>query len=99
MSSAEDGRADSGGRNPRAAEMADYLDARLQMFDGDEPAIARALLLVAELHGIDRVAAACGLNAETMRRQLNGTRPLHFDTVMGVVGALGIRLRVTPSAT
>lgn len=99
MSNAEDGRADSGGRNPRAAEMADYLDARLQMFDGDEPAIARALLLVAELHGIDRVAAACGLNAETMRRQLNGTRPLQFDTVMGVVGVLGIRLRVTPSAT
>lgn len=97
MSSAEDGRPDSGSRNPSATEMADYLDARLQMFDGDEPAIARALLLVAELHGIDRVAAACGLNTETMRRQLNGTRPLHFDTVMGVLGALGIRLRGTPA--
>lgn len=96
MSSTGDGRADRRGRNPRAADMPDYLDARLQMFDGDEPGIARALLLLAELHGIDRVAAACGLNIETMRRQLNGTRPLHFDTVMGVVGALGIRLRVEP---
>lgn len=80
--------------NPRAAEMAEYLDDRLHMTHYDETTFARALLLVSELHGIDAIARHCGVSGEAMRRQLNGTRPLYFDSVLGVMRALGIQLRV-----
>ena len=43
-------------------------------------------------------ARECGLSDEAMRRQLNGTRPLYFDSVLGVMRALGIQLRVEASA-
>ena len=78
----------------RAAEMAEYLDDRLHMIHYDETTFARSLLLVSELHGIGHVARECGLSVDAMRRQLSGTRPLYFDSVRGVVRALGIQLRV-----
>ncbi|WP_343237805.1 hypothetical protein [Stenotrophomonas lacuserhaii] len=52
----------------------------------------------AELHGMSHVAQQCGLSSESMRRQLNGTRPLYFDSVLGVMRALRIQLRVEASA-
>lgn len=55
------------------------------MTDSDEASIARALLLVAELHGMSQVARACGLGEEAMRRQLNGTRPLYLETALAVM--------------
>jgi probable addiction module antidote protein len=82
--------------NRRAAEMAEYLDDRLHMIHYDETTFARSLLLVSELHGIGYVARECGVSEEAMRRQLSGTRPLYFDSVLGVMHALGIRLRVEP---
>ena len=80
--------------NLRAAEMAEYLDGRLHMTHYDETTFARSLLLVSELHGIGDVAQECGVSGEALRRQLNGTRPLYFDSVLGVMRALGIQLRV-----
>lgn len=59
------------------------------MDDCDEASVARALYLIAELDGMSRVASKCGLSVNTMRRQLNGTRPLYFDTVLGVMRARG----------
>lgn len=82
--------------NRRAAEMAEYLDDRLHMIHYDETTFARSMLLVSELHGISHVARECGLSVDAMRRQLSGTRPLYFDSVLGVMRALGIRLRVEP---
>lgn len=80
--------------NLRAAEMAEYLDDRLHMVHYDEATFARSLLLVSELHGIGDVARECGVSGEALRRQLNGTRPLYLDSVLGVTRALGIQLRV-----
>lgn len=80
--------------NLRAAEMAEYLNDRLHMANYDEATFARSLLLVSELHGISQVAWECGVSGEGMRRQLNGTRPLYFDSALGVMRALGIQLRV-----
>ena len=82
--------------NRRAAEMAEYLDDRLHMVHYDETTFARSLLLVSELHGISHVARECGVSEEAMRRQLSGTRPLYFDSVLGAMRALGIQLRVEP---
>lgn len=84
--------------NRRAAEIAEYLDGHLHMAHYDESTFARSLLLVAELHGVSLVAQQCGLSSESMRGQLNGTRPLYFNSVLGVMRALGIQLRVEASA-
>lgn len=81
------------GAAARTAERAEYMDVRLRMDDCDEASVARALYLIAELDGMSRVASKCGLSVSTMRRQLNGTRPLYFDTVLGVMRALGLRMR------
>jgi len=84
--------------NRLAADMADYLDTRLRMTHYEESTFARSLLLVSELHGMSFVAHACGLDSDAMRRQLNGTRPLYFDSVLGVTRALGVQLRLEASA-
>ncbi len=91
------GNGSAGHRPPRntdpAWQMAEYLDSRLRLQDCDEASIARALLLMSELHGRSRVARACGMRSDAMRRQLDGTRPLYFETVLGVSRALGVQLR------
>lgn len=92
MTPYEQARADLANR--RSADMADYLDTRLHMTHYDESTFARSLLLVSELHGMSFVAHACGLDSDAMRRQLNGTRPLYFNSVLGVTRALGIQLRL-----
>ena len=80
--------------NARAAQRAEFLDVRLRMDGCDEASFSRAMLLVAELDGLGDVAKACGLSTETMRRQLNGTRPLYFESVLQVIRVLGLQLRV-----
>lgn len=80
--------------NRCAADMAEYLDHRLQILHYDQKTFARSLLLVSELHGIGHVARECGLSDDAMRKQLSGTRPLHFADVLGVIRALGVQLRV-----
>ena len=83
----------------RDAERAEYLDVRMRMEGCDEPSIGRALLLVAELQGMPRVAQACGVSVVTLRRQLNGTRPLYLETVLGVMRAMNLQLRVEDRVT
>ncbi|MEN5425458.1 hypothetical protein ABE522_03655 [Stenotrophomonas pennii] len=78
----------------RAAQRAEFLDARLRMDGCDEATFSRAMLRVAELDGLGDVAMACGLSTEAMRRQLNGTRPLYFESVLQVTRVLGLQLRV-----
>lgn len=60
-----DGNGSPGHRPPRnmdpAWQMAEHLDSRLRLQDCDEASIARALLLMSELHGMSRVARACGM--------------------------------------
>lgn len=43
---------------------------------------------------MSHVAYECGLSSDAMRRQLSGTRPLYFDSVLGAMRALGMRLRI-----
>ncbi len=75
-------------------QMADYLDVRLRLAGCNADSVGQALLLVSELYGMGFVAAPSGLTAEAMRRLLDGSRPLHRETVLGVLHGLGLRLRV-----
>jgi probable addiction module antidote protein len=77
-------------RNPE--EMAAYLEACLEEADGDAAFIAKALGDIARAKGMAQVAKDAGLSRESLYKALSGERSPDFDTILKVVGALGLKL-------
>jgi probable addiction module antidote protein len=73
-------------------EMAAYLEACLEEADGDAAFIAKALGDIARAKGMTQVARDAGLSRESLYKALSGERTPTFDTILKVVGALGIKL-------
>jgi probable addiction module antidote protein len=73
-------------------EMAAYLEACLEEADGDAAFIAKALGDIARAKGMTQVARDAGLSRESLYKALSGERTPSFDTILKVLGALGIRL-------
>jgi len=74
-------------------EMAAYLEACLEVADGDAAFVAKALGDVARARGMSQVARDAGLSRESLYKALSGERSPDFDTILKVMGALGLRLR------
>lgn len=74
-------------------EMAAYLEACLEDADGDAAFVAKALGDIARAKGMSQVAREAGLSRESLYKALSGERSPDFDTTLGVVGTLGLRLR------
>jgi probable addiction module antidote protein len=75
-------------------EMAAYLDASIEESGGDAAYIAHALGVIARAKGMSQVAADAGLSRESLYKALSGERTPSFDTILRVVGALGLQLHV-----
>ncbi|MBF8262268.1 MAG: putative addiction module antidote protein [candidate division NC10 bacterium] len=73
-------------------EMAAYLEACLEEADGDAAFIAKALGDIARAKGMAQVAQDAGLSRESLYKALSGERSPDFDTILKVVGALGLKL-------
>jgi probable addiction module antidote protein len=73
-------------------EMAAYLEACLEEANGDASFIAKALGDIARAKGMSQVARDTGLSRESLYKALSGERSPNFDTVLKVVGALGLSL-------
>jgi probable addiction module antidote protein len=73
-------------------EMAAYLEACLEEANGDAAFIAKALGDIARARGMTQVARDTGLTRESLYKALSGERSPDFDTILKVVGALGLRL-------
>ena len=73
-------------------EMAAYLEACLEEDDGDAAFIAKALGDIARAKGMAQVAKDAGLSRESLYKALSGERSPDFDTILKVVGALGLKL-------
>ena len=73
-------------------EMAAYLEACMEEADGDATFIAKALGDIARAQGMTQVARAAGLSRESLYKALSGDRAPGFDTILKVVGALGLKL-------
>ena len=73
-------------------EMAAYLEASLEEAKGDAAFIAKALGDIARAKGMSQVAREAGLSRESLYKSLSGERTPDFDTVLKVIGALGLRL-------
>ena len=75
-------------------EMAAYLDACLEEANGDASFIAKALGDIARAKGMSQVARDTGLSRESLYKALSGERSPGFDTILKVIGALGLKLHV-----
>jgi len=73
-------------------EMAAYLEACLEEADGDAAFVAKALGDLARAKGMTQVARDAGLSRESLYKALSGDRSPDFDTILKVVGALGLQL-------
>lgn len=68
-----------------------YLEAAFE--DGDPRIIAAALGDIARSRGMTAVAAKAGLGRESLYKALSGEGNPALATVLGVINALGLRLR------
>jgi probable addiction module antidote protein len=80
-------------------EMAVYLEACIEEANGDAAFIAKALGDIARAKGMSQVARDAGLSRESLYKALSGERSPGFDTVLKVVGALGLGLRAEVAHT
>ena len=77
-------------RTPK--EMAAYFEACLEEAGGDAAFIAKALGDIARAKGMTQVARDAGLSRESLYKALSGERSPDFDTILKVIGALGLKL-------
>jgi probable addiction module antidote protein len=73
-------------------EMAAYLEACLEEANGNATFIAKSLGDIARAKGMTQVARDAGLSRESLYKALSGERTPGFDTILKVVGALGLKL-------
>ena len=73
-------------------EMAAYLEACLEEAADDAALITKALCDIARAKGMTQVARDAGLSRESLYKALSGDRSPGFDTILKVVGALGLQL-------
>ena len=73
-------------------EMAAYLDACFEEANGDASFIAKALGDIARAKGMTQVARDARLSRESLYKALSGDRAPGFDTILKVMGALGLKL-------
>jgi len=73
-------------------EMAAYLEACLEEANGNAAFIAKSLGDIARARGMSQVARDAGLSRESLYKALSGDRSPTFETILKVVGALGIKL-------
>ena len=76
--------------------MAAYLEAALE--DGDKDVITAALGDLARSKGMAQIARATGLGIESLYKALTAGGNPEFGTILRVVDALGLKLRVVPSS-
>ena len=78
-------------------EMAAYLESSIEEAGGDAAFVAKALGDIARARGMAQVASDAGLSRESLYKALSGERNPTFDTVLRVVGALGLKFRAEAS--
>ena len=77
-------------------EMAAYLEACFEEAHGDAAFIAKALGDIARAKGMTQVAREAGVSRESLYKALSGERSPDFNTILKVMGALGLKLHAEP---
>lgn len=74
-------------------EIATFLEAVFEDYDGDARVIVKALGTVAKAQGMPNVAKATGMSREGLYQALSGKGNPSFDTMLKVMSAVGVELR------
>jgi probable addiction module antidote protein len=77
-------------------EMAACLEVCMEEAKGDASLIAKALGDITRAKGMTQVACDAGLSRESLYKALSGDRSPSFDTILKVIGALGLQLHAMP---
>lgn len=78
-------------------EMAAYLEACLDEPGADAAFIAKAIGDIARAKGMSQVAREARMSRESLYKALSGDRSPDFDTIIKVLGALGLKLHAEPA--
>jgi probable addiction module antidote protein len=77
-------------------DMALYLEAAIE--EEDAAVVAAALGDIARAKGMTQIARATGLGRESLYKALSVDGNPNFSTVLKVIKALGLHLRVSPTS-
>jgi probable addiction module antidote protein len=77
------------------ADMAGYLEAALE--EGDPQLLTAVLGDIARAQGMTEIARATGLGRESLYKALSPTGNPEWATVLRVITALGLTLKVVPT--
>lgn len=77
-------------------DIAAYFEACLEEAGDDTAFLTKALGNIARAHGMSQLAKDSGLGRESLYKALSGDANPSFDTILKVMRALGLRLRVAP---
>jgi probable addiction module antidote protein len=73
-------------------DIADYLEAVLEI--GDPALLSHALGIIARAKGMAQIAKSAGLGRESLYKALSAQGNPEFATVLKVIHALGLKLKV-----
>jgi probable addiction module antidote protein len=74
-------------------DIADYLEAVFETYDGDYRLLIKALGTVARARGMQRVANETGLQRQGLYKSLSEGGNPSFETVLKVMDAVGVELK------
>jgi probable addiction module antidote protein len=78
-------------------DMAAYLEACLDEPGVDAAFIAKAIGDIARARGMSEIARNAQMSRESLYKALSGERSPDFDTILKVLGALGLKLHAGPA--
>ena len=84
------------GPNSSSDEIAAHISHALATSNLDQ--IGRAIREVIQLHGVANIAKKSGIERTSLYRSFRGKQYPAFKTVVNVLGALGLELKVTVRA-
>ena len=87
---------DAAGHLDTREAQAEYLTAALET--GDPAVVRTALATLARAHGMHATAKGADATMQALHKDLSGSGEPRLSTLLGIVTALGLRLRVEPKA-
>jgi probable addiction module antidote protein len=93
-----------GNKNSKPSDASGYLESDEDiaayltetMHTDDLDAVVHAIGVVAKARGMSQIAKKAGLSRESLYKSLSGGAHPRFETIVGVLKALGLRLNVEP---
>ena len=78
-------------------DMVGYLAACMKESDNDDGFISKALGDIARARGLNQLSRDTGISRQGLHKALSGEGNPEFATILKVIHALGLKLRIEPA--